>query len=305
MQDDLEEPVTVFNYETFASYFAAYIEDQKKTKRNFSYRFLCRKTGIKSPALLTWLATGKRLPTPDILEKLNDAFNWRPDEYAYAQSLVSFERSKSDSDRMLHLKKMREIAPAKNLTILEKAATDIFLKWHIATILEMTHLKDFKLDTQWISERLGGKISPAEVQSALNVLTKTGLMVEDAEKGLRREGKSLRTRDNIPIYAVRGWHSEMMKLAQRAVHLQEPAERFFSGVTMTIDEARMPEAQALLAEFRERFVTLVQTDQGNETYHFAVQFFRLTKKGGVEGAGGKDGEETSSEIRSASTPKAS
>lgn len=269
--------VSIFDYETFAAYFAAYIAEQKQVRRIFTFRYLCKVTGIKSPGQINAIASGKRFPTPDILEKLNEALNWKPNEYAFAQALIAYERAKTDAEKAVYWQKMREIAPTKNLSFLEKANTDIFLKWYIAAILEMTHLKDFKFDLAWISDRLGGKVSPNEVQNAIDILLKTGTAVKDQKYGLRRPQTVLRTKDNVPIYAVRGWHIEMMKQAQRAIHLQSPDERFFSGSTITISANRIKEMQALLAEFRERFVKLTEVDQGDETYHFAIQFFRLTQ----------------------------
>ena len=273
-----DSTVKVFEFESFASYFTAYVEAQKKSRPTFSYRVICRDTGIKSPALLSWYASGKRVPTPDILEILNDYIGWKPDEYAYAQSLASYERAKTHQEKVGHLERMRAISPLKNLTILEQAAINVMMKWYIVTILEMTHLKDFKPEVDWIFERLGERVSKEQIEEAFEALIETGLFVREADGRLTRPSKSIRTKDNVPNFAMRGWHVEMMKLAQRAIYLQEPTERYYSGVTMTIDSSKMKEAQSMLAEFRERFVAVAQEEGGDETYHFGFQFFRLTEK---------------------------
>lgn len=278
-----ESGVVVFEFESFARYFTAYMDAEKRIRPSFSYRVICRDTGIKSPALLSWFASGKRIPTPDILEILCDYVGWKPDEYAYLQSLVGFERAKNHQEKVFHLERMRSLSPVKNLTKLEQAAIDMMMKWHIVTILEMTHLKGFQSDPDWIFKRLGGRVSKEQIVEAFAILQETGLLVRGEDGTLSRPNKSLRTKnENMPIAAVRKLHCEMMGLAQKAIYLQETSERFFTGVTMTIDSKRMKEAQAMLAEFRERFVPVVQEEGGDETYHFALQFFRLTEKSEIK-----------------------
>lgn len=269
--------ISAFDFETFSDYFAHYLALQSKVKKNFSYRQLCRRTGIKSPAMLTWLAKGTRLPTPYILEQLREVMEWKPGEFAYIQSMVNAERSESTAEKEYHQSKMRELKPAEPTSLLENETISIFSKWFLIAILEMTNLADFDSSPIWICERLGGRISEEDAASAIELLLKVGLLEKSPDGRLSQPLKRLRTKDNAPITAVRKWHEEMMRLGQNAVHLQEPEHRFFSGISLAIDSSEMAEAQKVLGEFRERFISRFEKKGGNEVYHFAIQYFGLTQ----------------------------
>lgn len=268
--------LNIFDYDRFCEYFAAYVHEEKKQHKAFSYRYLASRLKFKSPSALLWMAKGTRLPSPDFLLKLRDYMGWQPNEYAYAQALVGLERAKNPEERKLYLERLKQIRPATgDLTIMDRKIVEAISHWHCVAILEMTHLVEFKNDSKWISERLGHIVTIEEVEHALTTLSEVGLIRIDKDSTLVRLKQGLRTPPNVPIQAVRSFHCEMMKLAQSAVYMQEPDERYFSGLTLSLNSKRLKEAQTFLADSTENFVELMH-EPGDQVYHLAVQFFRLT-----------------------------
>ncbi len=268
--------VRIFDHRSFASYFSAFLAHSKANSRTFSLRYLCRQSGVKSPSMFTWFASGKRLPTPEILDRLSEALKWSPAEHAYAQLMVGYEKSDSSLERSHLFEKMQAITAPADMTTISAQAKSVFSKWYTMAILEMTNLADFQCNAEWISKRLGSRITSNEIEEAIEILKEEEFLIDDGNGGWQRNTASHRTRDNVSIKAVRGWHSQMMKLGQQAIHIQDPDERFFTGATLTISASQLKQAQALIAEFREKFIAMTQVSGGDETYHFAIQFFRLT-----------------------------
>lgn len=102
--------ISIFEYETFAAFFRAYVDHRKRADPIFSYRFLCHRLGIRSPSLLYWITTGRRRPTEFILEKLCRYLGMSDSEFAYARCLVAHERARSQPERDFHrmcLEKLR------------------------------------------------------------------------------------------------------------------------------------------------------------------------------------------------------
>jgi uncharacterized protein (TIGR02147 family) len=273
----MQDRIDIFEYHTFASYFAAYLEHQRLTRRDFSLRQLCRHTEVKSPSLFTFIASGKRQATQGLLEKLSPVIGWSPAEYAYATLLLQYERTESSLERQVILERLQSIAVPKSVTYISGKGFSLFSKWYYAPILEMTRLQDFRWESSWIVKRLGEKISEEDVDAAIQFFLENNFIEEDPEKKYRLCHVSRRTRDNELRPIVRAWHSEMMKLAQKSLHLQAPEERFITGITLTIDKEKMKEAQELISDFREKFIRTIQAENGNETYQLSVQFFRLTE----------------------------
>jgi len=271
--------VDIFKFSTFSAYFSAYVQNEKEDRPSFSYRVMCRDSGIKSASLLTWIASGKRLPTPDVLEKLNEYIGWSPDQYAYAQALVNFEKAKTAAEKNVYLERMQQIAPSPHLTLLEQAQIEVVMKWHVLAILEITSLKDFKYDLDWIYDQLEERIDKSQIQDAINKLLKTGILELSEGNKLLRPIKHLFTKDHVAIAGAKNLHVEMLKQAQRAVYMQSPEERFFSTTVMGVKVSKLKEAQALLAEFRSRFIELCECgEEPEEIYQFGINFFRLAGK---------------------------
>ncbi len=93
------DKVNIFEHMRFSTYFSAYLLQEKRGQRSFSLRRLCRQTGVKSPAMFTWMASGTRLPSPDILERLCPILGWSPAEHAFAQLMVNAEKTDSSIER--------------------------------------------------------------------------------------------------------------------------------------------------------------------------------------------------------------
>jgi uncharacterized protein (TIGR02147 family) len=273
----LKEEVLIFEYKKFSEYFSAYLDLQNSIKKTFSYRQFCSRANIKSASMLTWLASGKRIPTPDLLERLNEVIGWKPNEYAYVHAMVNAEKAASLSEKEFFLNKMKSLYPQESSTIIEEQNVEMFKTWYTIAILEMTNLKDFSKDPTWISQKMNGKVTPSEVEASLKLLKDIGYLVEDKNGSLNMPQRNLRTKENIPMEVVRLWQVEMMRLAQQAVLIQEPGQRFFSGATLPFDSSKIKEAQDLLVEFRERFINLMSSGNPDQVYHFGMQFFRLTE----------------------------
>jgi uncharacterized protein (TIGR02147 family) len=113
----------IFNFEIFSEYFRAYMQERKRIQPAFSMRFLCRKTGIKSPAVFAWIASGKRLPSKANLEALRQVCDWRTEEFEYAQLMILLARARSKVERLALKQAMASLIPRPHVVHLTQDAS--------------------------------------------------------------------------------------------------------------------------------------------------------------------------------------
>ena len=127
----------------------------------------------------------------------------------------------------------------------------------------------------WIglSNRLGNRITTDEVKESLDLLKKVGLLTTAKSGKLVRRKGEVRTTKNIPSESIQIYHKQMLNLAKKAMASQPVEERYFTGTTIGISCEKLPEAQELIAEFRQKFIKLMEVKPSEEIYFLSCQFF--------------------------------
>ena len=275
--ETLPEKLSIFEHADFGTYLSAYMRQRKAVSPTYSFMRLAKQIGSDSPSLLNQIAVGRRIPTPDILHKLRRPLKLNATELEYALALAQFKKAKSAAEKNFYAEKLRKFKPRNPEVVLSLDRLDLFGKWQNIVILEMIRLKDFRNDPHWIAERCGYGVSPSEVEESVALLLRLGLIERSDDGTLKSVGEHVVTPQDVPISSVRSYQKYMMTRAAEAIEEQVPSERYIAGTSITIDTAKIPEAQEFLRATREKFCEEFQSNGGSETYQFAVQFFRLTK----------------------------
>jgi uncharacterized protein (TIGR02147 family) len=271
----------IFRFPDFSSFVAHYVKSRKETDPSFSYRRFSRRLGLKSESLLRMVASGKRRASTDLVFRIGSVVGLDSRELEYAEALAGLQRSRGIEEKSRFAEKLRVLAPEgpeSQPKLIELDHLEFISSWYHVAILEMTELKDFRPDPEWIARRLGGSISIRAVVAAVERLKRVGLLKIDAKGGWARAAKSLKTPQNIPNRAVRGFHRQMIGKALEAIDAQDISERLVEGMTLTIDTAKLKAVAELAEEFRKKVAKVAQASSGDETYQLNLQFFRLTSK---------------------------
>jgi hypothetical protein len=64
-------------------------------------------------------------------------------------------------------------------------------------------------------------------------------------------------------------------MAEAAIEKQTTAERDFSGCTIAIDPAKLPQARELIRNFQKELMELVKDGEKTAVYQMSMQLFRL------------------------------
>ena len=267
----------VLQYTNYRVYLRDYYEYKKKTVPAFSLRFFAEKAGLSSHAHLKLTIDGKRNITKNTVVKLIHGLGLESQRAAYFESLVFFNQAQTDADKQVYYAQLLKASPRSKLHKMDKAQFRIFREWHHSAILEMVALKDFRPIPDWISKRLGGLVTPAQVTESLKLLVEVGLLVKTAN-GYRQRDPLITTDDEVQDLMVKMYHLQMLKLSATMLSALPGAQRDISALTFSIKREDFPNLKKHLQLMRKELLDFsAKAGEAEEVVQVNIQLYPLTR----------------------------
>lgn len=253
--------------ETTQAYYLSKMREglslKQRNNPHYSLRAYARDIGIH-PATLSQIINGKRaLPVKDS-EKVIKKLNLGPKE----RSLFIDSLSKTKSYNQI------KISEEDNRLVLDESYYKIIAEWEHYAVLELFNLEDFQRTKEDVALRLDLTSNRTEV--VINNLTICKLIELDEEGKLKKVPSDVRTSEDIVSQALRDSHKEALQMGISKIEEVAVELRDFSSSTLAIDMKKLPEAKALIREFRMKMASLLNSGDKTEVYQLAVQFYPLT-----------------------------
>ena len=267
----------VLQYTNYRVYLRDYYEFKKKTVPAFSLRFFAEKAGLSSHAHLKLTIDGKRNITKNTVVKLIHGLGLDGQRAAYFESLVFFNQAQTDADKQVYYAQLLKASPRSKLHKMDAAQFRIFREWHHSAILEMVALKDFRPIPDWISKRLGGLITPAQVTESLKLLVELGLLVKTAN-GCRQRDPLITTDDEVQDLMVKMYHLQMLKLSADMLSALPGPQRDVSALTFSIKREDFPNLKKHLQLMRKELLDFsAKAGEGEDVVQINIQLYPLTR----------------------------
>jgi uncharacterized protein (TIGR02147 family) len=267
----------VLQYTNYRVYLRDYYEFKKKTVPAFSLRFFAEKAGLSSHAHLKLTIDGKRNITKNTVVKLIHGLGLDGQRAAYFESLVFFNQAQTDADKQVYYAQLLKASPRSKLHKMDAAQFRIFREWHHSAILEMVALKDFRPIPDWISKRLGGLITPAQVTESLKLLVELGLLVKTAN-GYRQRDPLITTDDEVQDLMVKMYHLQMLKLSADMLSALPGPQRDVSALTFSIKREDFPNLKKHLQLMRKELLDFsAKAGEGEDVVQINIQLYPLTR----------------------------
>jgi uncharacterized protein (TIGR02147 family) len=250
-------------------------ELEKRRRRNpsFSLRALAKKVGVSAPYLSQVLA-GKRVLSDATGTRFANRLAWATPRRRAFIDLIRYRRAPNDETRELVLRRMRDLDEVKFLELGQDQFRLIADSCHFA-IAELTLVGGFSSDPDWIARRLG--ITRREAESALDRLKRVGVLEARGDEVRKTQGH-FRIKD-VPSEAIRAFHQGNLAKAAVALEKQSYDSRDFSGATLAVNQADLPEIKRMIRSFRQRLNRYAESRPGADSvYQLSVQLFRLDQE---------------------------
>ncbi len=253
--------------------YRAYLKDryaaEKAKKRHFSHRYFARIAGLSSSGYLKMVMDGNRNLSPTSIAQFARALKLSKREAGYFEALVLFNQAKSDPERELYFERLSALKPAVKLTGIEKDQYEYFTQKHFVVIREMVALSGFQEDPAWIAKRVKPAIKAKEVEHALEVLLRLGLIRRNKDDKLVHSEASLTTPAEVDSVEVYNFHQSMLNEAKEAMLTVSPELRDITSLTIPIPKKSLPKIKERIKAFREEMIDLI--NQGDRDYHGVYQ----------------------------------
>ena len=275
-ENHIVEP-DVLQYTHYRVYLRDYYEFKKKTVPAFSLRFFAEKAGLSSHAHLKLTIDGKRNITKNTVVKLIHGLGLQNQRAAYFESLVFFNQAQTDADKQVYYAQLLKASPRSKLHKMDAAQFRIFREWHHSAILEMVALRDFRPIPDWISKRLGGLVTPAQVTESLKLLVELGLLVKTAN-GFRQRDPLITTDDEVQDMMVKMYHLQMLKLSATMLSDLPAKQRDVSALTFSIRREDFPNLKKHLQLMRKELLDFsAKAGEAEDVVQINIQLYPLTR----------------------------
>lgn len=233
---------------------------RKERNPLYSIRAFSRDLGISSGRVNNYL-NGVEVPNEQNLDKIIAALQLSSKK---AASL----KAAAESSRYLN----RGLGFSKALNEAQFSKVSAWQTWSVLTLFQSC---DFKPSIDWFAKQTG--FSAQQIEKSLNQLAQAELI---APKGdfYTLTYENVTTTNDVPSQAIRKFHKQFLKLAERALDKVPIDQRDISSITMCADPAKMAQVKKLIWEFRARINSIMEEKtKNNSLYQLNIQLFPISQ----------------------------
>lgn len=231
---------------------------RKKKNPAYSLRAYARDLNISVTALSDVLAQKRDLSKKN-LKKISDRLGWGPEKSAKIFG---------------ELKEQASEISQKEFFSLEEDSFRLISDWYYFAILALANTPKPSSNPRWIAEQLS--ISVQEAKVAIERLRRLGLVSTESGR-LKQKTKTVSVLNNAPSTAIRLFHRENLRLAERSIDEVPMQLRDLGAITFPADSKRLELARKELIKFRRKIARLMEGKSPTSVYTLALQLFPVSR----------------------------
>ncbi len=272
------------NYRQFLADFYKYKREATKgALRSYNYAVFSAAANIKSPNYLKMIIEGKRNLSDDMISKFGKAVGLNKEQTDEFRLLVQFTQAGDTADRNMFLKKLSEHRVDVKLKSgeIDRKSFEKVPNWVAWIIYAMVDQEAVGFDAPTLKQLLRGKASTDEIENALKSLISKGDLIVDEVTGTFKKARNLtESPEEIPVALVRKLQAQLMYLGLESLYQDQPTEREFGTLTMSLTKAEFEEIKFKLRQMRKAInkdnsISRMKT-KGDRVYQLNIQLFPVS-----------------------------
>ncbi len=264
----------VFQFIDYRKFLEFFYQEQKRSKRNFSYRSFAQKAGITSPSFLKAVTEGKRNLSSKSIEQFCKAIDFKAKEARYFTHLVLFNQSKTAMEKQEYFAVLRSMSGAIQEDTLKNGQYEYYDKWYTSVIRELICLYDFQDNYELIANTVLPPITNMEAKKTIDLLLRLSLIVRSGDGTYKQTRLAIKADRSMNSSAIRNFMDTMLEQARQALHGMDRSERHISSLTLGISPTAYATIIGEIEAFKDRVKVIVNKDEENtRVYHLTLGFF--------------------------------
>lgn len=275
----------IFNYQSYRTWLRAWFDHRAgRTVRGFARAVGC------SPALVSRVRSAdpkQHLPLqPAMVEAFLGRLELDAEQAEFFRKLVRWE---DHAEGALEERLGQEIATIRayhHARLLEQEHYRLHAAWYHPALFELTRCVGFQDNVRWLARTLRPRITQALAGRAIDALIAAGLLRYELDGRLAPTHQVVASTPDAQISpeekreALLELYDARLKLASKALHELGPHERHFTGSTMAIPEARLPELRQRLMDMQRSILSELASDPTppDRVYQLNIELFPLSER---------------------------
>ncbi len=275
------------DYMNYRQYLADFYKFKRKASKNslraYNYAVFSAAANIKSPNYLKMIIEGKRNLSEDMIGKFSKALGFNKETTEEFRLLVQFTQATDPADRNMYLKKLSEHRVNTKLRSgeIDKKTWEKVPNWIAWIIYAMVDQEAVQFSPAALKKVLRGKASEDEIDSALTTLLSSGELRRDEATGeLKKNRNLIESPEDVPVALVRKLQSQLMYLGLESLYQDQPTDREFGTLTMSLTKAEFEEIKFKLRQMRKGLhkdnSIARMKNKGERVYQLNIQLFPVT-----------------------------
>lgn len=252
--------INLFEFVEYNLYLRELYENSIRKDPSFSYRKMSALFGFTSPNYCKLLIDGDRHLARKSFPQIFKALKFKDHEEEYFSYLVEFARSKTSKEKNFYFGKIVRFRSDRSISLVRHDQFDYFSNWYNVAIRELLCNTTAPVDPAIVAKALRPTISEEQAAQAIELLLSIGFL-HIAEGKYLPLSPLLNTKSELSSVAIRGFHRQMLGLAQESLDSFPIEQREFSAVTLTLSEQGYERMKQKLQEFREEALHIACDDQ--------------------------------------------
>jgi uncharacterized protein (TIGR02147 family) len=263
-------------YDDFRGYLHDFYEDKKRRFPHFSYRYFCRKAGLKSPSHLIEIIGGRRKLTSKMLDSFIKGLGLTESDARYFTTLVNFNQSKNSTEKQQLLEQMRGLKRKVKQALVSTDYYEYYSKWYNIIIRELACLIKWNDDYELLAKSVVPPIKKNEARESVEFLLSAGFLRKDGGRYVQTE-PAITSGSEVCSLGIRSYNLFMAERAQKALEEFPTTERDIQSLTIGISRESFRLIKQEMQEFLSRVVRIVDDDKNaDQVYNVNVHLFPMS-----------------------------
>ncbi len=265
------------HYLDYRAFLSDWFDAKKAANPRFSHRAFVRRTGQRSPSLLSDVMAGRRNLTTAGLEGFLKALRLSRNDARFFRLLVAFDQAETPAEKNTIWVDITASKRFREARQLEGDSFRYLSTWYLPAIRELANREGFVDDPAWVARQVRPRITPKQAREALEILFELELLVREDGR-ITHGGGSVVTPHEVAGLAVQNYHRGMLERATHALHEVHSDERHFLAVTVTAPPSLIPKLKDELNAMQERILELCAGAEppAEQVLQFNLHFFPLS-----------------------------
>jgi uncharacterized protein (TIGR02147 family) len=277
MQDKINMP-NLFEYQNYRTYLHDYYNEQKATKRNFSYKKFSQDADISAPSFLFYVIEGKRNLTKSTVIKISNAIGFNKEEAEYFEYLVFFNQARTITEKTHYYSNLVEIRRPIDVGNVDKDRWEYYSSWYHSVIREVVTFFDFQDDFNRLGAFLVPPISAHDAKKSISLLERLGFIEKDPT-GLYHQTQNLIKvqTSTVDAFVIERFQMEMLQVVLKAYDIVPVKDRLCISTTFSISAGSYDLFKMRLREIQNQLMEIARIDdKPGITYQLTMNFIPVS-----------------------------